>query len=205
VNLVLVPFPAALDPTPDEARTELRRELAKPDYDFGNPLTRLIEWFLRQFDGGIQTASNTPLVTTLAAVLVFALIVMGVGLLTSRARRTARTSDAAGPIGAEVGVSAADYRARALSAFTAEDFNTAVIECFRALARQQVESGWVEDLPQATAREVSGLMATSQPAHAERLRAAAALFDSTLYGDHAASREEAGSLISLDESLGARR
>ena len=73
------------------------------------------------------------------------------------------------------------------------------------MAKQQIESGRVEDLPHATAREVSAQISASQPDHARDLGEAAALFDETLYGGHPAGRDDAIRVMSLDESLGARR
>lgn len=205
MSLLAATLSVALDPTPDEARTELRRELARPEYDHGNPLTQLLDWLARQFDSGVESASATPLLNALAAILVFALLIAGLAVLISRARRTAQTTAGTGPLGAETGLSAADYRARAQAAMTAADFNTVVIDGFRALAKQQIESGHLEDLPQATAREVSAVMAASHPGHSHDLIEAAALFDATLYGGHPASRDDATTVLALDVSLGARR
>lgn len=196
---------AALDPSPDEARRELRRELAQPEYDHGNPLTRLLDWIARQFDSGVEAAADTPLLTTLAAMIVFALLVAGLAVLASRARRTARSIERSGPLGVEMGVSASDYRTRAQTALAADDFHAAVIDGFRALATQQVESGRIENLPQATAREVSALVTVAHPDHAAELAHTSALFDATLYGDHPAGRDDAVRVLSLDDLLGVRR
>ncbi len=195
----------ALDPSPTDARSKLRQELLKPEYDDGNLLTRIVNWFLRQFDGGLATASTSPILTTIAAVAIFALLVAGGAWLAARARRTAQTALRSGPLVADVRVTAAEYRHRAQAALAANDFNTAVIEGFRAIARQQIESGRIEDLPQATAREVGALLASNFTEHSPALIGAALLFDSVLYGDHQASRDEASNLIALDDQLGIRR
>lgn len=194
-----------LDPSPDVARSKLRQELLKPEYDDVDPFTRLINWFLGQFDGGLNTASGSPILSTLAAVAIFALLVGGGAWLASRARRTAQAGVLSGPVVADSRLSATEYRRRAEESLAAGDFNTTVIEGFRALARQQIESGRIEDLPQATAREVSALLGMNFADHSASLITASRLFDTVLYGDHHASRDEAISIISLDDRLGAKR
>lgn len=196
---------APLDPTPDEARSWFREELSRPEYQDRDILNRIIDWFLRQFDNGVNAASGSPILTTLAAVVIFALLVAGASFLAAHTRRTTKASRDVGSIGIDSRISAAEYRRRAEQASAAGDYGTAVVEGFRALATQQVEIGRIEDLPQATAREVAALLNAAFPDSAARLTSAAQLFDAVLYGDHAATRQQAQDVLTIDESLRARR
>ena len=194
-----------LDPSPDQAHSWLREELSRPEYQDRDILTRIINWFLRQFDNGVNAASGSPILTTLAAIMIFALLVAGFTFLAARTRRSATSGRDSGSVGIDARISAAEYRQRAEQAFAAGDFGTSVVEGFRALATGQVEAGRIEELPQATAREVGALLIAAFPDIATRLTTAARLFDSVLYGDHAATRDQAQDLLAIDASMRSRR
>jgi Domain of unknown function (DUF4129) len=194
-----------LDPSPDDAHDWLRDELLKPEYQDRNIIGRVIDWFARQFDSGVNAASVSPLLTTLAAVAIFVLLVAGIGWLAARTRRTSLATGAGGAVIDDSRIGAAEYRRRAESALANGDFAGAVIDGFRALARDQIDQGQIEDLPQATARELGVLLARRHPVAADPLMSAAQLFDAVLYGDRPASRQQAHDVLGLDQLVRVRR
>lgn len=205
------PAPAAplaeppLDPSGDEARSLLRGELANPEYHDTNLIERIENWIARLFDDSVGAASDVPLLGTFAAILIGLLLAVGVGLLVSRARRTARARAERGPALTGEAVSAADLRSRAEAALADGRYDDALVDAYRALALRQVERGRIEDLPQATAHELAAGLAAEFPAQRAGVERSADLFDAVLYGDHPATREQAVDVLVLDDELSGRR
>jgi hypothetical protein len=194
-----------LDPTPDEARSRLRRELLAPEYHDQNLLQRLLDWMERRIDGGVQSASDAPPLQAFAVMLVVVLLVGGLTFLLSRARRTARAADEVKPVLTGEDVTAAELRARAEAAMGEGRHEDALVDAFRALALRQVERGRLDDAPGATAHEVALALAAEYPHQRPRVDRSALLFDAVLYGDHPATHEQAGGVLSLDHELASVR
>jgi uncharacterized protein DUF4129 len=194
-----------LDPSGSEARGRLRRELLRPEYHDQNVLQRVLDWVVRQIDSGINQAAQAPPLSTFMAMLVFVALALALGWLASRARRTAREQEARTPVLTDEAVSADELRARAEAALAAGRFEEAVVDGFRAVAVRQVERGRLADTPGATAHEVAESLAREYAASADRVRAGALLFDGVLYGDRSATREQAASVLALDDDLVVRR
>ena len=194
-----------LDPTPDEARSELRRELLRPEYYEDNLIQRLLTWLERQLDKGVEAAVDLPPLQTFAAMLVAVLLFGTLVWLVSRARASARVPGGKQAVLTDEAVTAAELRARAEAALAAGRHEEALVDGFRALAARQVERGRLEDTPGATAHEVAGVLASEYPERRSRVDAAAALFDSVLYGDRPATREQAADVLTLDDELAVRR
>ncbi len=190
-----------LDPAPDEARSRLRRELLKPEYNEENLVQRLITWLQRQVDRGIETAHDAPPLQTLAAMLVALLLLGGLAVLLSRVRRTARERDGSRPVLSEESVTAAELRARAEAALAAGRHAEALVDGYRALALGQVERGRLDDAPGATAHELAVLLDGAFPDLGGRFERAATLFEEVLYGDRPATREQAVTMLALDDDL----
>ena len=196
------PADAPLDPSPDEARSWLRRELLDPEYHQQNVVERLITWLARQIGVGVETAG---LLSTFIAMLIFLLLLGGLVWLLSRLQRDRRTRTAVGPaLGHEV-VTAAELRARAEAALADGRPEEALVDGFRALAVRQVERGRLEDSPGATAHEVALLLATEYPQHGAAVGDNALLFDMVLYGDRPATTEQATGVLILDDELAGAR
>jgi len=194
-----------LDPSGDEARSLLRRELAHPEYHDANLVERIQNWVRRLFDDGVGAAQDLPPLGTFAAIVVLLMIAVGIGLLLSRARRTARARAERAPALTDEAISAVDLRARADAALAQGRYDDALVDAFRALALRQVERGRIEDLPQATAHELAGALGIEFPAQRHLIDRSADLFDSVLYGDHPATREQALDVLALDDELVGRR
>jgi len=190
-----------LDPSGPEARSKLRRELLHPEYHDQNLLQRIIDWLARKVGSGLDQAAQAPPLSTLAAMVVFVSLALGLVWLVSRAGRTARERVEPGAVLTDEVVTAAELRARAEAAMAAGRFEEAVVEAFRALTVRQVERARLPDAPGATAHEVADTLAAEYAVLADRLRAGAALFDEVRYGGRRATREQAASVLALDDDL----
>ncbi|WP_345263105.1 DUF4129 domain-containing protein [Nocardioides nanhaiensis] len=194
-----------LTPTPDEARSELRRELLRPEYNDENLLDRVLRWVERRLDAALDVASSAPPLTTLAAMLVLAGLVAAAAWLVSRQRSSARQESRAGSVLGEERATAAQLRRRAEEALAQERYAEAVVEGFRALALRQVERGLVEDAPGLTAQDVARALAAEFPDRAHAVGAGARLFDEVLYGDREATLPQATEVLALDDELAVAR
>lgn len=190
-----------LDPSADEGRSMLRRELLRPEYNDQALVSRFVAWLRDRIIQGVDAASGSPPLTTLAAMVVFVLLVVGLGWLLSRARLTSRAPGEDAPALSDDGLTAAELRARAETAFTEGRYAEALVDGFRALALRQIERGRIEDVPGATARELADAMGTSSPALAERVAGVGRVFDLVLYGDRPASLDQARAVLTLDDEL----
>lgn len=207
------PLPAALlagsldpplDPSGDEARRLLRRELADPKYYDANILERLQGWLERLIDDTVDGASASGPWSTAIAIVVVLTLVAAIALLVSRARRTATAERPGTAALTDEVISADELRARAEAALAAGDASAALVDAFRAVAVRQVERGRIEDVPQATAHELARALAAEFLPHAVAVHHGADLFDQTLYGERVATREQALELLDLDDALAGR-
>jgi hypothetical protein len=194
-----------LDPSPDEARSLMRRELLNPEYYQDNLIQRLLDWLVRQLDRGISAAVDLPAASAFAAMLIAVLLVGGLVWLVSRAQRTARLPRKAPSVFTDEAITAAQLRARAEAALAAGRTEDAVADGFRALAVRQAERGRLDDTPGTTAQEAARVLAGEYPGYGARVGVSATLFDAVIYGDRSATRDQAVDVLELDDELGARR
>lgn len=194
-----------LGPSADAARSRVRGELLKPEYHTDNLLQRFLDWVGRLFDDGLNAASRVGSLPTVAAMVVFLALVVALGLLLSRARRSARVKAESRAVLTDEVVTAGELRARAEEALAQGRHEDAVIEAFRALALRQVERGRLEDSPGATAHEVALALIGEFPQRRADVDAGALLFETVLYGGRAADREQAVSVLALDDELAGAR
>jgi hypothetical protein len=200
--LVLAP----LEPSPDEARSWLRRELLHPEYHQQNVVEQVVRWLERQVDRGIDAASGAPPLSTFAAMVVFLLLALGLAWLLSRQRRSARsTPEKKRAVLTDEVVTAAELRARAEAALAEGRHADALVDGFRALTVRQVETGRLDDAPGATAHEVAGALGAAYPGQRARVDHGASLFDSVLYGHRPATHEQASGVLALDDELAGQR
>lgn len=193
-----------LDPSGDEARSALRRELARPEYHDTDLLQRLQDWLVRFFDDGVRSVGDLSGVPAFLLLLLLVGLLVAIGALVSRARRTARVRDRSAPALTTETITAAQLRARAETALAEGRYDEALLDAFRALAVRQVEDDRIEDLPQATAHELAASLGSAFEGHRERIEAAADTFDAVLYGDRPATREQATAVLALDAELSGR-
>jgi hypothetical protein len=193
-----------LTPDADEARSLLRRELARPEYNAQNLVERFLNWIGRSFDRSVGAASESSPVSTLSTMVIVVALALALAWLLSRARRTSRVRPDEEPL-LEAGVDAAELRRRAEAAFTREDYATAVLDGFRATAAAQVESGRITEAPGATAREMVVALAAEFPHAVSDLEVGGRLFDEVAYGHRPATAEQARAVLGLDARLVVRR
>ncbi|WP_372736265.1 DUF4129 domain-containing protein [Nocardioides sp.] len=194
-----------LDPSPDEARSELRRELLRPEYNEQNLIERFFRAMERQLARGLDAASHAPPLSTLAAMIIAVSLILVVGWLLARARRTVHVERSARAVLTDEAISADQLRGRAEAALAAGRHEDALIDGFRAVATRQVERGRLDDAPGATAHEVAEALGDQFPGLSESVAASGRLFDLVLYGDRPATRAQAASVLALDDELSVRR
>jgi hypothetical protein len=194
-----------LDPSGDEARSYLRRELVHPEYHDRNLIEAAMNWIGRLLDGLIDQAAKAPPLSTFAAIVAFLLLGLALTWLLSRTRGAPRVAGRSGPVVDDASVTAADLRAAAERALAEGRNAEALMDGFRALTVRQVERGRLEDRPGATAHEVADVLATTYPDHEAEVTGSARLFDAVRYGDRPADRDQAAQVLALDETLAGRR
>nr|WP_253945563.1 DUF4129 domain-containing protein [Nocardioides sp. zg-DK7169] len=190
-----------LDPSPDEARDLVRRELVRPEYHDRDVVARLLDWLEHQLDRVVDAASAAPPVATLAAMLVLLVLVGALGWLLTRARRSGPRRRGEAPVLTAEQVSADELRRRAEAALAAGRHEEAVLEAFRAIALSQVERGELSPAPGRTAHEVAEALAAARPPLAARARDAGLLFDRVRYGERPADAAQAAAVLALDADL----
>lgn len=193
--------PPPLDPTPDEARDLLRRELINPDYHRESGIQELIAWIRAKLLAGADRLSDAPPLTTFVSLLLLVALVIALAWLVTQVRGSARTRSRQSAVLEEAGVTAAELRARAEAALAAGRSDDALVDAFRALALRQIELGSVDDVPGATAHELSEAMGERFVPLAGRIREAGRLFDLVLYGHRSVTETDARAVLSLDDEL----
>lgn len=199
----MIPLPTEppLDPSGDEARRLLQRELVRPEYHDRSLLEEVLDWIDRFVTGTIDAATDAPPLSTFLAMVAFLLLALALGWLLSRARGSARATRDRAVLRPDEVVTAAALRRRAELALAEGRNADAVVDGFRALAVRQVERGRLDDLPGATAHEVALALGAIHPHARAAVERTAALFDAVRYGDRPATREQAVGVLQLDLEL----
>lgn len=192
-----------LDPSRAEGRRWLEDELAKARYDVTPSLwDRFVAWLLGLFDTtGPGLPSWVFALVLLVALAVIALVVV----LLLRPEARARRSGDHGSVLDDRGVDATAYRVRARRAVSDGDWETALLDSYRAIVASGVERTILDDLPGRTAHEASVELSRAFPAEYAGLRRAADRFDAVRYGHDPAGEADAREVLALDERLGRTR
>lgn len=195
-----------LDPDRDEARELLQRELVKPDYNRPESLLQKgLNWLLERLGDLIQIMPGSNGLSMLLLGVILALAAVAIFFAVRGSRRTAQLTDRSGPVLAEVGLSARDYRDRAAAAAREGRWDDVLLDSYRAIAAATDERALLDELPGTTAHEIALGLRAPFPDHAEALLAAANAFDGVCYGDQRASPQEAERVRELDRTLVATR
>lgn len=191
-----------LDPTPAEARRWLTDELSGPDYR--DPwLDSVIRWVLEQLakllEGVNNLANNgvSAVITALVAVIVIALLAW----VLPKVRRESVAAHPDGPVLVDPTITPGTYRGLATRGFTDGRYDDAVLNSFRAIAKDMSHRTLLDDSPGRTAHEVSIELAQHFPDHAVRLAQAANAFDAVRYGHRRATADQARQVMQLDADL----
>jgi hypothetical protein len=193
-----------LKPTPAQGRDWLKRELAGSDYQ--SPwLDSVIRWIRdvlgNLVDGARHVAGLSPAITAGLAVLLIALLVWILPKV--RRERVAAVSKEA--VLKDLTITPRQYRDLAAQAIRDGRFDDAILDGYRAIAKDMSDRGLLNDAPGRTAHEVSLALSSPFPDHAEALAGAADLFDSVRYGHRRASEGQANQIHALDAELATAR
>lgn len=190
-----------LDPSSDQARQWLERELSKSKYgDRHHLLERFLKWLVDQFGGAAdKSAAFSPAV--LVIVLALLALLIGFGLTRIRRDRPTTTSTEDAGVFEESVRSARQLREQARRARDAGDLDTAYLAWFRAIARSGVERVLVPQRAGSTAHEVALQLADSFAAQRDSLATVAATFDRIRYGNGHADAADVGHIDQLDHTL----
>jgi hypothetical protein len=171
-----------VEPGREQARAWAVDELSRREYQDARPslLERVVHWLLDHLSrihlgGGAPTLVGLTLLTLLLAAVIGYSIHRSGGV-----HRSARRSASAVFPGRNV--SAADHRARADRHASAGEWDQAVVERFRAIARTLEERALLAPQPGRTAVEVARDGGAAVPELAGSLLTAARAFDDVSYG-----------------------
>lgn len=188
------------EPNADEARDLLIQELSKPEYNQPeNLFQRIQQWIMEQLNSMLNVLPGSGSLSTLLIVLVL-VIAFAAAAFAFRQRlrdRGLSTPEGQGVLEGE-NLSAKDYRARAEKAVAAEDWDTVLLDSYRALTASAGERTLLDDAPTRTAYEVAASLALTFPDHGEDLRRAAEAFDRVRYGRRPCRRPDAEEVRDLD-------
>lgn len=188
-----------LDPSRSEGRRLLEDELAKPRYAVEPSLwDRFREWLAGLFDS--TGAGLPPWIFAVVVLVALAVVALVVVMVLRPEARTRRSRAGAGVLD-ERGVDAAAYRVRAQSAVREGDWDTVVLDGYRAIVASAVERTVLDELPGRTAHEASIDLSRTFSAESDAVRAAADRFDAVRYGHDRASEADGRAVLALDDRL----
>ena len=197
---LIVAADAPATPGAQEAREAAEAELAKPAYHpVPNLLGRLWRWLVEHLDPTTAIPGIPPLLSGLIVLLVLVTCVVLLVVLLRRFRPVGRSRRAARLFDDE-----RDARALARAADAAAergDWDTAVVERFRAIIRSLDERGALEDYPGMTAHEAATIAAAVVVDLADDLHRAGALFDAVRYGEVVSTPEQDAWMRELAEAV----
>jgi hypothetical protein len=200
---MLVTWLAVVPVHPDRgtARDWAVQELSRREYQEAQPGLgeRLLTWLWEQINQ-LQLGGGAPPVPALIliGVLIGAVVTYAVrrsGGLHGTARRKAAA------VLPERQTTAADHRAAAQRHEDAQEWDLAVVERFRAVARELEERALLTRQPGRTALEVARDGGAARPDLASELIAAAHFFDDVSYGHLSVSESAVEALRTLDNRL----
>ena len=203
----MVGFDVPVDPDADQAQQWIVGELAKPEYQAAQPswFDRLSEAFwnwLNSLDLSGGGAAQAPLLAifliVIVAVVIAAIIVFGIP-------RVNRKSAVTGSLFEDDERTSAELRASAADAASREEWDRAIEELFRALAKLLTERGLLFTSPGTTAHDFSASAADVFPDFAAQLIDGGVLFDTVRYLEKPGSREGYEQLVRLENALRSRK
>ena len=185
------------------AQRAARQELSKAIYHRNNkPLVeRALDWVGRQLDRLLHHASVGAPSGNLGALAIVVVIVVIVIVVVWRVGIPRRAAASGSVLADGAAVTAADHRLRSTQAADSEDWNTAVIERMRAIARQLEESGILDPRAGRTASELAAMTATLLPDVATGIQSSARAFNDVAYGGKPADQQTLAGLVSVDEAV----
>jgi len=192
----------SLDPTPAEARTWLSEELHGSGYRqtwLGSVRQWVVDRLVALFDAISRSANGgvSMVITVLVALAVIALLAW----VLPRVRREPVVAGPDGAVLEDLTITPGTYRRLAARALTEGRYDDAVLDGFRAIAKDMSDRTLLDDAPGRTAHEVSHDVGHAFPDHAVRLAQAADVFDAVRYGHRRAGSDQASQIQQLDTEL----
>ncbi|AMG84149.1 MULTISPECIES: DUF4129 domain-containing protein [Microbacterium] len=197
-------------PDGEEARRWAEEELSNPRYADAKPtwfdlFARDVMRFLGDLFSGDNGANVGPTALIVVTVLIAAALVTAL-LVWGRPRRSRAIRRPQGDLlGAADDRSAAQLRVDAERSARQNDWDTAVVLRYRAIARSLLERDLIDPAPGATAQSIARSASAVFAEEAESLRRAAASFDDVRYLRHPAAEDDYRHLAATDERLRAHR
>jgi hypothetical protein len=187
------------------AREWAVQELSRREYQEAKPgfATRVIQWFLDRLSDVPIGIDAPPVLGLVVITVVVAAVVTYAVHRSGGLRATARRK--AAQVLPEKHTTAAEHRAAAQRHALTEEWGAAVVERFRAIARELEERALLNPQPGRTAREVARDGGKALPDLAADLLQAAHYFDDVSYGQLTVDRAAEQTLRDLDERLQAAR
>lgn len=202
-----------LQPEPGPARDLLSRELSRSEYR-PSLLEQARDFVFDLVDRAQRAVAETGAFNLLTLTVLAVALAVGLLLLLARLRPDTRAPRAEPVLGA-TSLTAADHRSRARAASGRQDWDEAVVEAMRAIARDLEErspaltaraatgatAGETDVRPGSTAREVAAIAQRRFAGHDEALDALARTFEDVVYGDRRAAQADAERGVRLAETL----
>jgi hypothetical protein len=191
-----------LEPTPTEARKWLADELNGTHYQV-SWLDSVIRWVQERLRGILDAANGAAdspfslIVTFLVALVVVALLAW----VLPKVRRESVIAAAGGAVLDDLSITADTYRKLAAQALAEGRYDDAILDGFRAIAKDMSDRTLFDDAPGRTAHEVSIGVGRAFPDHAASLAQSADAFDAVRYGHRRASADQANQVRQLDADL----
>jgi hypothetical protein len=203
-----VPLDVPLDPDAPTAQQWLIDELSKSEYQQARPtwfdtLTdQIANWFQSLSFGGIQGPPAFGLLAIVVLVgiaLVLAFLVFGLPRINRRSRVTGAL------FGEEDERSSVQLRAAAEAAAKRGEFEQAIADMFRSIARGLAERSVLTTSPGTTAHDFGERSGTAFPTLSAELRAAAVSFDDVRYLSKVGTRAQFDELARLEKRVRATK
>lgn len=199
-----------LDPSREEARRWAAEELARREYRREEPglIARALAWLadhIGRWLSSVPGVDNPFWALGLGLLAAVVVAVLGYAIWRAGGVGALRRTDVRPVFTGEPALTAADHRAAAARAEAMQDWESAVLERFRAIGRTLEERTVLGARPGRTAGEVARESAPALPQLAGDLAGAARSFDAIRYGGRAATADMAHRLRDVDEAIQAGR
>jgi hypothetical protein len=198
------PFDVPLDPDAPEAHQWLVDELSKAEYQASKPTWfeilagQIRDWLSNLTVGG----GGSPPEFGVLAIVIGVVIALVIAFLVFGLPRLNRKSRVTGAIfGEEDERTSVQLRAAADAAAKRGEFDSAIADMFRAIARGLAERAVLTTTPGTTAHDFGQRAGQSFPSRTEQLAAGAQAFDDVRYLGREGTRQQFDELATLERGL----
>jgi hypothetical protein len=193
------PVPIGREAGRQAAKHELSKRIYHR-YDDSWPIA-ILKWLSHELAKLFDTASRHAPGGGAGAIAFIGILVALVLLARWRLGPLGRQARAVEPVLGDQVRTAAEHRAAAATAAASGDWNLAVVEGMRAVARQLEETGLLDARPGRTADELARDAARRLPSAAGSLASAATTFDAVAYGGRPATSDSYDVVRRADDAV----